>query len=420
MTPKPKITLTWADLNTPAVDERVRQQSALASAQAASQKAAATPSRLPVPEEEEGSIWYNAFISLAIFGLIGGLLAWGCGELVQYLNPDERAEAMKLSMAIQDVVRAADQGRMHGNDAMRTIVFLERSGRNNAWFRLNNDKTLTEAQRTQRRQQLQTRERLRSLFGDICFYAVCGTMLAVSLGMAESIATRNFQGAVIYGAVGAALGLVGGVLVSLFIEKLYNHLKGSSEGGGVTGSQVMARAVAWGILGLFLSAAPGIVMRSGRKLIFGLIGGFVGGAIGGVLFDTVGKWVGNPVVSRLIAIVSIGVVTGVGTALVENVAKQGWLRVVKGLIAGKQFIVYRNPTFIGSSPHCEIYLFKDAKVGRRHAALHILKTGYHIEDLGTGSATYVNGHPVTRTRLRGGDHVQIGATCFTFQEKLRN
>ena len=31
----------------------------------------------------------------------------------------------------------------------------------------------------------------------------------------------------------------------------------------------------------------------------------------------------------------------------------------EGLIAGKQFVLYRDPTYIGSAPNCHVYLFKD-------------------------------------------------------------
>ena len=105
------------------------------------------------------------------------------------------------------------------------------------------------------------------------------------------------------------------------------------------------------------------------------------------------------------------------TALVENVAKSGWLRVLTGLIAGKQFILYRNPTYIGSSPDCEIYLFKDRQVGPRHAAIHLVRGGFELEDLPLGAATLVNGKPVSRMRLRHGDRISIGSSSFLFQEK---
>ena len=414
-----KITLSFDDLHTPEVEARVKQQEALASAQASSQRTAAAPSRLPVPDHERGSIWYNTFFNLTVFGLLGGLLAWGCGELVQYLTPDLRSRAEVLMKDKDRTLRQAQS--MSASRIMYALATIDRNGKGNPWFQWYNNEKLSPAERESQKQNLLKRDHLRTLFGDICFYSACGILIAVALGMAESVASRNMQGAVVYGGVGALLGLIGGIVVSLFVEKLYHLIGGGQSDDAVsTARQIAARAASWGVLGLFLSAAPGVVMRNGRKLMFGLIGGFVGGAVGGALFDPIGNLTGSPVLSRLIAITAIGVITGVGTALVENAAKQGWLKVIQGLIAGKQFIVYRNPTFIGSSPQCEIYLFKDAKVGRRHAALHILPGGYDIEDLGTGGGTYINGRPATRSRLRNNDQVQIGTTCFTFQEKPRN
>jgi predicted component of type VI protein secretion system len=108
-----------------------------------------------------------------------------------------------------------------------------------------------------------------------------------------------------------------------------------------------------------------------------------------------------------------------GTGLIENAAKNGWVKVTAGLIAGKQFILYRNPTFIGSGPECPIYLFRDGQVGKRHAAIHIVPGGFELENLPLGSQTLVNGKPITRARLRSGDEIKIGMTSFRFQEKAR-
>ena len=426
---KEKITLNLDELNTPEIDERVRQQEALTKAQAASQKTAAAPSRLPIDDDESrGSIWYNTFFNLAIFGLFGGLLAWGCGELVQYLNPDQRTLAVDKMHAREQLQNVYLQHRITESSFQNSLMVLDAQGNSNPWYRLLSNPKLTDQDRQAQIKDMLKHDRLRNLLGDICFYSACGVLIALALGMAESVASRNMQSAVVYGGVGALLGLAGGVVVSLFIENLYNYILGGREDQVTSlGRSIVARSLSWGVLGLFLSAAPGVVMRNGRKLGFGLIGGFIGGAIGGALFDPIGKLtvdaghpLGSPVLSRLVAIVAIGVITGVGTALVENAAKQGWLRVIRGLIAGKQFIVYRNPTFIGSSPQCEIYLFKDSKVGRRHAALHISPAGYDIEDLGTGGGTFINGRAIDRARLRGGDQVQIGETCFSFQEKKKD
>jgi pSer/pThr/pTyr-binding forkhead associated (FHA) protein len=89
------------------------------------------------------------------------------------------------------------------------------------------------------------------------------------------------------------------------------------------------------------------------------------------------------------------------------------------LIAGKQFILYKDATYIGSSPQCEIYLFKDPTISPRHAALHRRGNGFDLEDLGSASKTFVNGAPVARTRLKRGDQIQIGSTVLLFQERAK-
>jgi hypothetical protein len=220
------------------------------------------------------------------------------------------------------------------------------------------------------------------------------------------------------GALSAVLGLIGGITVSLFIERIYRTVAGDGPrtASGFTVQDMFAHAAAWGVLGLFLTAGPGLLLRNPRKLAIGIAGGLIGGVVGGALFDPIGALAGIEM-SRLIALVTIGGIAGFSTAMIENVAKTGWLRVTHGLIAGKQFILYRNPTYIGSAPDSQIYLFRDPKVGRRHAALHLVPGGIDIEDLPLGSHTRVNGKAVSRIRLHHGDEIAIGATRFEFQEK---
>jgi hypothetical protein len=215
------------------------------------------------------------------------------------------------------------------------------------------------------------------------------------------------------------LGLFGGVIVSLFVDRLHQALGGSDAAELATHQQLLATAIKYGVVGLFLTIAPGVLMRSTKKLTVGLIGGLLGGVIGGLLFAPVAQWSGSAVLSRAVATVTIGLVAGLATGLIENAAKTGWLKVVQGLIAGKQFILYRATTYIGSSPDCHVYLFKDPGVGRRHAAVHIVPGGFDLEDLPLGGPTIVNGRRITRHRLRTGDQIQVGRTAFTFQERVK-
>ncbi|MBV8780938.1 MAG: FHA domain-containing protein, partial [Phycisphaerae bacterium] len=159
------------------------------------------------------------------------------------------------------------------------------------------------------------------------------------------------------------------------------------------------------------------------KTAAGATGGLIGGIIGGALYDPVLHFTQDNHenhIARLVAICVIGLIAGLGTGLIENAVKTGWLKVSAGLIAGKQFILYRDPTFIGSALSCHIYLFRDPAVGKRHAAVHIVPGGFEIENLPLGSGTLVNQEQIVgRRRLRNGDLIQIGSTVMTFQEKKK-
>jgi hypothetical protein len=167
-----------------------------------------------------------------------------------------------------------------------------------------------------------------------------------------------------------------------------------------------------------------VLLRNSKKLMIGLVAGLIGGILGGLLFEPMKsfaeRFVDNgEILSRLIGLLAIGIIAGVGTGLIENAVKSGWFKVTEGLIAGKQFVLYRNPTYIGSSPQCHIYLFKDPKVGRRHAAVHVSPQGFELEDLPLGSKTIVNGRPIERMKLKNGDRIQVGSTAFVFQAKVK-
>jgi hypothetical protein len=238
------------------------------------------------------------------------------------------------------------------------------------------------------------------------------------LSIAECVVGRNWRGVIVNGSVGATLGLTGGIVVSLFINRLYAAFGGGQ--GAITAQQVAARAIGWAVLGSFLAIAPGLVMKSRKRLLVGVGGGFIGGLLGGLTFDMLGTVTGSVALCRFFSLTSIGLASGAGTGIIENVAKSGWLRVTAGLIAGKQFVLYKNPTSIGSSPQCEIYLFKDPHISPRHAAIHVLPGGFELEDLHSTTGTWVNGRSISRVRLRTGDQIQISGTAFSFQERPRD
>jgi hypothetical protein len=415
---KPTITVTPEELFSAEVEARVGQQAAVERARLSYRVAAAKPSRLP-RREQHGRIWHNQLVRMTLFGLIGGLLAGACGELFWSLEPDARIAADSLLLAREQVFSQRASGELTESQLKNAILDLDDLGAANPYYRVKTNPTLPKALREQRIRQLMVRDKVKRIVASLCLYCTWGTLLAAALGMAEALAARNLARAVVYGAVGAMLGLAGGAVITLCVGTLSQFLSGETANDVPLTRQIVTHSLSWGVLGLFLAVAPGLVMRSRRKLVLGMIGGFVGGAIGGAAFDPINLITNNDVLARVVAISVIGMLTGLCIATVENAAKKGWLKVVEGVIAGKQFIIYHNPTIIGSHPGCEIFLFKDDGVLRHHAMLYIVDAGYVLEDLGSGS-TLVNNRPIDRVHLRDGDRIRIGRTRFTFHESAHS
>jgi len=427
MAQQQRLTITWDELNSAAVEEKLRQQSTRAQVADHYEHAQVTATAQR-RQTLWTTLWYNTLFYTGVFGAIGGIFGWARG-MILHLRPNAQMDARGLISAYQEIQRDASYGRWTKRQADQALAELRNEGKGNPYFAIFVNDALSDEQKEAQRKQLAHRDEWKDFFANLLFYGFSGMMIAACLGMADAFVERNWPAVVSNASVGAVAGLVGGMTVALFVEQLYQRILGGMGAEPSSARQVLARAVEWGVLGFFLSAAPGLLLRSPRKLLIGLAGGLIGGIVGGLLFvpierladsDLVSGYISNgQALSRLIGLIAIGALAGVGTGLLEHVVKSGWFKVTAGIIAGKQFVLYRNPTYIGSSPQCHIYLFKDPQVGRRHAAVHILSGAFEIEDLPLGAKTFVNGRPVTRTRLRNGDRVQVGQTAFRFQEKAK-
>lgn len=251
------------------------------------------------------------------------------------------------------------------------------------------------------------------------FAAVVGGALGLLLGAVEGINARNWRRALLGGGLALVIGFVGGGLAGVFAQAVYGALRGG--GNDLTMTQLMARAIGWCIAGLFVGLAVSVATLSPKKIVNGLCGGAVGGFAGGMLFDPIGAVMAlmgdQGTTSRLIAQVVIGLATGVAIGLIEELRKQSWVVVVGGPLTGKQFILYRPVTTIGSSPKCDIALFKDQTIAPQHCVLEAVGGSVQVRDLGGTTGTYVNGRPVQRQALRRGDVIQLGGTALEYQDR---
>ncbi len=260
---------------------------------------------------------------------------------------------------------------------------------------------------------------------------------AAFIGSVEGFVSRNWSRGLVGALIGFGIGVAGSLVLFYpcgLIYQLLTNLSGAignaprfpngeydlSKANTLgTVALLIARAVAWAPMGIAVGLGPAIHMRSKKLAFNGIIGGLLGAFLGGLLFNPLcwlfpGKeaWV-----SRGFGFTLIGLGAGVMIGLVENLAKSAWLHVQAGALAGKQFIIYKNPTVLGSSPKCEIYLFKDEAIEPKHAAIHSYGNRYEVEDLDSPAGTFVNGKKVTRQPLKNGDRIYLGETVLDFSER---
>jgi hypothetical protein len=252
------------------------------------------------------------------------------------------------------------------------------------------------------------------------FGGAIGGFIAMALGAVEGVITAAWVRALNGGLVGLAVGGAGGGVGAVLAQFMY-----SAAGGGHMGTpiiqQILVRAIGWAVIGAFIGLGPGLQMMAPRKITNGLIGGLLGGFIGGALFDPIaaifgvlGGAAGTP--SRLVGIVVTGLCTGLAIGMVEELRKEAWLIVAAGPLAGKQFILYKQDTWIGSAPGMDIPLVKDPSIGPKQCVIEAAGRSHSLRDAGAGG-TFVNGREVSQVRLQNGDAIQIGETVLHYQTR---
>jgi hypothetical protein len=255
--------------------------------------------------------------------------------------------------------------------------------------------------------------------------------IGLFLGAADGIVCRNLPRALLCAAVGLGIGFAGG-LISLFpagmvfilmtsiAVNVQKPAPGEIPHGFALFLFIVGRAIAWAFAAIPGGIGQGVALREKKVVWNGVLGAVLGGLLGGMLFDPIDlmlKKSDDASVSRAVGLAIIGLMVGVFIGLVQEWTKTAWLMMRAGPLAGKQFIIYKNPTVIGSSPKADIYLFKDDAIEPRHALIHNRGGRYEIEDCGSADGTYVDGVPVKRQYLQTGQKIVMGKTVLEFALK---
>lgn len=255
----------------------------------------------------------------------------------------------------------------------------------------------------------------------ICF---CGVGLAIGaiMGLGEGIYYGSSSNAAKYAGIGAGLGLVLGFVSGFIAQIIYSALLSDTSEYTSEIYLAVVRALGWGILGAGIGLSIGLIKPEKMRIINCSLGGLAGGFIGGFIFNFLANSLSTGetdtgMIPRLVGIIIMGALIGLGIGLLEQFAKSAWLKVIRGEFEGKEYLVFEGKTTIGNSGKNTIVLFKDKLVAPNHCEIIQEGNKYILVDKGSPIGTLVNGMRITRHILKQGDAIAIGNSVLVFNTK---
>ncbi len=316
------IKITWDELSSEKVTSRVERLDAMLKARNHYDNSSVAVR--PTPPGRFAFL-YNTIVYMSFFGLVGGALGFGLGSMMKLFLPNQRLAAQEIIDAYTQIEQRTD---LSTADKAGGLKALQQAGRSNEYVRIFLDPKLSLDQKTAKHDALANHDHWKELIADVLFFGLSGMMIAMLLSAGEALVSRNWQGAAVDASVGAALGLIGGIVLALAHQPIYNFITGQIDVGMNFDMEILAQSATWGILGLFLAAAPGITLKNTKRLAVGMVGGLIGGLVGGAMIEPIRRQFAaddltGELLGRAAAMLAIGLLTGAGTGLLESVIKSG-------------------------------------------------------------------------------------------------
>ncbi len=252
----------------------------------------------------------------------------------------------------------------------------------------------------------------------------CGVGLAIGaiMGLGEGIYYGSKSNSAKYAGIGAGLGLGLGFVSGFVAQIIYSALLSDTSEYTSEIYLAVVRALGWAILGGGIGVSIGLIKPEKMRILNCSLGGLAGGFVGGFLFNFIAASAStgegdSGIIARLVGIVLMGALIGLGIGLLEQFAKAAWLKVIRGEFEGKEYLVFEGNTSIGNSGKNTIVLFKDKLVAPNHCEIIQEGNKYVLVDKGSPMGTVVNGMRITRHVLKQGDAIAIGNSVLVFNTK---
>jgi pSer/pThr/pTyr-binding forkhead associated (FHA) protein len=253
--------------------------------------------------------------------------------------------------------------------------------------------------------------------------ALLGLAIGLCLGISEGIGegtNARFKRAVAWF---TGLGAVGGFLGMYFGQSLFAGLGGKIDPAQIGGAefvpQVVIRASAWMLIGLFLGCVFGVPSTSPRRMWNGAIGGAMGGFLGGFVFQTLALTrLFEGMQLRFLGFGIVGASVGFFISLFVEALKRTWVKVLIGRNEGRDHTLDTPIAYVGRDELAEVPVFLDPLVPRRVASFRLTGGRYALFPETNAMPIMLNGQALVPGHvLRDGDAIQFGKITLAYNEK---
>lgn len=240
--------------------------------------------------------------------------------------------------------------------------------------------------------------------------ALVGLSIGLFIGITEGLLTRNPVQAVKSGLFSGVLGLIAGAIGLPLSEFLFQSV----------GAGILGRALGWGVFGLLIGLAEGVVGKS--QIWKGMLGGLIGGALGGVLLEVAHNALQDPLTGKASGLVLLGASVGAFISLIVVLLSRAWLEVTSGKLKGTEFILDKfmhagGPAIaIGSSPLKSEIVLPDPDIAPQHAMLTGDGKSFALKDMSL-NGTFIGSKRIERSQLSNGQKIRMGNTEMVYHEK---
>ena len=243
--------------------------------------------------------------------------------------------------------------------------------------------------------------------------ALFGAILGTGEGLALSIPRKSGVGA----AIGILLGFLGGIVAIVAAQSVLLYLSGGGSASihDITTTYLpAARILGWTLMGAVIGSIEGARSRSFRRTVFGIIGGAAGGLLGGAVYELSGSGRVSPSLQRLFGFLGLGILMGAGLSFADSSGRYGIIKVMNGKFKGKEFILSKRNSLLGSAFRCDIILPGDKLIAPLHARIRRRDKSLYLEKEAVSHPVWVNDERRDSVRLKYNDVVRCGHTVLRY------